>query len=97
LRTVDYPGHIDLHAFRKEEFIVVEILDNGVGLEKSKKNSRKLSGQKSYGIEITTDRINLQNPRNTIDVRDRYNDSGKVIGVKVTLKIFAPMEDEYGN
>lgn len=97
LRTVDYPGHIDLHAFRKGEFIVVEILDNGVGLENSKKNSRKLPGQKSYGIEITTNRINLQNPRNTIDVRDQRNDSGEVTGVKVTLKIFAPMEDEHGN
>jgi sensor histidine kinase YesM len=42
LRTVDYPGHIDLHAFRDSDFIVLEIIDNGIGLEKSKKNSPSL-------------------------------------------------------
>ncbi len=97
LRTVEYPGHIDLHAFRKGDFIVVDISDNGIGLEKSKQHSRKLPGQKSYGIEITSNRINLQNSRNTIEVRDRHNERGEVAGVKVTLKIYAPTDEEHGN
>jgi LytS/YehU family sensor histidine kinase len=72
--------------------LYVEIEDNGIGREKAAEMKTKdLIKQKSYGMQISRDRINLinnlYNLNNSITVRDLSDDKGIATGTKIILQI----------
>ena len=50
---------LTITVFKKEEFLVIEIDDNGIGREAAQKFSEKELRRKSFGMEITQDRLSV--------------------------------------
>lgn len=70
----------------------IEITDNGIGREMSAiLKSKNATFAKSYGMKVTSDRLDLVNQMYSVDtkyqVRDLHNEVGKAIGTKVILEI----------
>lgn len=67
----------------------IYVQDNGVGREKSAKLKTNQISHKSYGMEITRDRLKMLDENNIIEIADLYNAKKNAVGTKViiTLKI----------
>ena len=70
----------------------IEIEDNGIGREEAKrKKSKTATRQKSYGMEITTQRLEIVNKlydvHATVAIKDLVNADGKPGGTVVLLNI----------
>lgn len=89
-------GHVDIRFILHEKNVLkIEIEDNGVGREKSAAlKSKNVLKNKSYGMRITGDRINivnqLYNIKATTAVEDLADVEGKAAGTKISL--FIPFE-----
>ncbi|MAW66251.1 MAG: hypothetical protein CMD18_08660 [Flavobacteriales bacterium] len=83
-------GKINISFSIDDEFLWVEIEDNGVGIEKSKElKSQQYQQHKSVALEVIQSRLqNLSNGQNSSSFRmeDRVED-GKVLGAVVKLKL----------
>ncbi|MGX9986007.1 sensor histidine kinase [Soonwooa purpurea] len=80
-------GHIDIKINREHcDIIVIEIEDDGVGREKASE-IRKSSAHKSYGLDITKERILGINKKNWVEIIDFYDDEHNGRGTKVVIKI----------
>jgi sensor histidine kinase YesM len=83
-------GKINISFSIDEEFLWVEIEDNGVGIEKAKElKSQRHQRHKSVALEVIQSRLqNHYNGTNsyTFQMEDRVKD-GKVLGAVVTLKL----------
>ena len=76
----------------KENVLLVEVIDNGIGREKAMEyKSKSATKHKSYGMKITADRIELINQmyqtNTNVKVMDVKNDKNEVIGTKVIIEI----------
>lgn len=76
----------------KENILLVEVVDNGIGREKAMEyKSKSATKHKSYGMKITADRIELINQmyqtNTNIKVMDVKNDKNEVIGTEVIIEI----------
>ncbi len=73
----------------KDDTLLITIEDNGIGREKSAELKTNRTSHKSYGIDITEDRLKMVNPENKIEFIDLYDDQSNPMGTKVliTLKI----------
>jgi len=88
-------GHLQINIRIENNFIICEILDNGIGRKNSseiKANSIK-KGHKSLGMKITRDRLELLNSvRNSslsVNITDQIGSKGEAEGTKV--EIFIPI------
>jgi ligand-binding sensor domain-containing protein len=72
----------------KEETLILKVKDNGIGREASQNLKKNETQHKSYGIDITVDRIKSLNPENSVEIVDLY-ENGKPAGtvVNITLKL----------
>ncbi len=69
-----------------DDFVKIEIVDNGIGREKAKKlKSKSGGGNKSYGINITKERIKYSHPNNSMEIVDLHDQEGNPTGTKVIL------------
>ncbi len=67
-------------------FLEILITDNGIGRNKSWENKKHQNKQhKSYGIDITMERLKLFNDENQMEVVDLYDQDNAVAGTKVVL------------
>ena len=71
--------------------ILITILDNGVGRMKAAElKSKELNNHKSFGMQITQDRLNLftlvGNKSNTITIDDLY-EKNQPIGTKISITL----------
>ena len=88
-------GNISVNVSLKEDqeqILKVEIIDDGVGRAKAAAlKSKSATKQKSYGMKITSERMNMLNEMykitTTINVEDLYNESRQPKGTKVTIEI----------
>ena len=82
-------GHIDIKfSMPDSEKLKIEITDNGIGRDKAKAlKSKSGSDKKSYGIQITKERLKSVNPDNEIIITDLYDEKGTPEGTKVILLI----------
>jgi two-component sensor histidine kinase len=86
-------GTLSLHFVKKEKnWLEVTIEDDGIGRDQSAAlRSKQILQKKSYGMQITENRIaviNLtQNINATCKIFDLKNDAGRAIGTKVALHI----------
>ncbi|MDQ4140453.1 MAG: histidine kinase [Bacteroidota bacterium] len=76
----------------KEELVIAEVEDNGIGRQKAKElKSKEVIRKKSYGMQITQDRIFLINElyqmNAAVQIEDLFDIEGKASGTKVTVEI----------
>jgi ligand-binding sensor domain-containing protein len=72
----------------KENELEIVIDDDGIGRAKSaeiKKNSG--STNKSHGLAITQQRLELHNDRNQIETIDKYDEQGNATGTRVVIRL----------
>jgi ligand-binding sensor domain-containing protein len=71
------------------DFLIISVKDNGIGRQKAKDLKTKESHKdRSYGMQITKERIQLKHPENHISIIDHINEfSGKSNGTEVLIKI----------
>lgn len=71
----------------KGTFLNIEIEDNGIGREKAAKK-KKEPLHKSYGLDITLERLRMSDPHNKVEISDLYNENKEPTGTLVTIKIY---------
>lgn len=86
-------GIISINVFNKDDFTVFEIVDNGIGIN----NSRKLKEQQNYssehdskGMEITANRVDilkriLRKDLNIKGPNETYDENGSITGTRVEI------------
>lgn len=88
LRNKQEKGEISIYIQAiNEDFLKITIQDNGIGRELSAKLKTEQTNHKSYGIDITLERLQALHPENQITIEDLYDKKGKPIGTKVILTI----------
>lgn len=88
LRNKSNFGHLFVAAninSKKELKIIVQ--DNGVGREKSANLKNNLLSHKSFGIDITLERLKLLDENNNIEIDDLYDSNDISSGTKVTITL----------
>ncbi len=75
-----------------EEFLRIEIIDNGIGRARAMQlKSKNATERKSYGMQITSDRVQiikqLYNIDTKIQIIDLYDDKNEPKGTKVIIEI----------
>ncbi len=86
LRTKQNGGLIEIEITSlDEEWLAISVLDNGIGREAAGKLRNK-GEHKSYGIETTIRRIQLQNPENGVEIIDLFDDGKQAGGTQVKIR-----------
>jgi LytS/YehU family sensor histidine kinase len=85
-------GKLDIHIWKNHEMLNIEIEDNGIGREEAKKRrSKTATRQKSYGMEITNQRLEIVNKlydvHASVKIKDLVNANGESEGTAVLLSI----------
>ncbi len=79
-------GYIQIDIEQKAEgVIVITITDNGIGRAKAGALKQEQVQHKSYGIEITTNRLKLLNTNNSIITTDLYDANNQASGTQVEI------------
>ena len=78
---------INLTVYDEEDKVRCEIIDNGIGIEKSKSlNKSSAHHKKSFGLQTSEDRIKLLHEHQKVYVIIEDISRGKLTGTKVTIK-----------
>jgi tetratricopeptide (TPR) repeat protein len=84
-------GHLIINVFLENKFVICSIEDNGIGREKSNEINKRKYKHKSYGLDITNQRLKIFNSLtktetivNYFDLKDERGDS---LGTKVVFEI----------
>ena len=90
LHKTEGHGSIVVNTFKKEDSVIIEIMDNGIGREKA--NQLKLKSakkNKSMGMQITQDRMAMSNIVSNdhieVEIIDLYGTDGQSTGTKVEI------------
>lgn len=82
---------LKINVFKDDSTVVIEIDDNGIGREASKLFLNEELKRRSFGLEITHDRLKILEKffgtKMTFEVYDKKDDEGIALGTKVKLKI----------
>jgi ligand-binding sensor domain-containing protein len=82
-------GHLQINILQNDNILVIEIIDNGIGRAKSTElKSKESNKHKSYGMEITTQRILNANPKNSVIISDLIDQTENTIGTNVTISLY---------
>jgi len=74
--------------------ISISIRDNGIGRKAAQKQQNNKTEHKSFGMNITQNRISLANENkvlNEVRILDHYNDAGQATGTEVIIQIKATL------
>ncbi len=80
-------GHIDIHVSQLNEQLIISIVDDGIGRQAAADLKKQTVTHKSFGIDITINRIKMLDPKNTATITDLYNTTNEPIGTKVIITI----------
>ena len=72
-------SHIDIKAAMSGDFLVLEIVDDGVGLSKGKENLHE-----SKGLKLVEERLKIRHRENQITLKNR---EPRGVEAKIKLKI----------
>jgi sensor histidine kinase YesM len=83
-------GKLDIHIWKNGGMLNIEIEDNGIGREEAKKRkSKTATKQKSHGMEITSQRLEIVNKlygvHASVAIKDVVNGMGESEGTVVLL------------
>jgi uncharacterized membrane-anchored protein YhcB (DUF1043 family) len=71
------------------ESLVIEIIDDGVGRSKAAAlKSKNSTSNKSYGMQITEQRVKQLNKQNNIEIIDLEDNNGQGVGTKIKILVF---------
>ena len=85
--------NVNIHQLENDR-IKIQIIDNGVGRKKSQEIKHSLDrNRKSYGLEITSDRVNILNKIYEVDADLKYIDHENPSGTEVVLSL-TPIKNE---
>ncbi|MBA3985502.1 MAG: histidine kinase [Flavobacteriales bacterium] len=88
LRNMTKKGNLKIHIHRTHpDHLQISIEDNGIGRKKSMLLKKEQTNHKSYGMDITTERLKTLHPDNKIEVKDLYNNESMALGTQVILTI----------
>src|SRR5213075_589145 len=82
---------LGIKIFASGNYLIVEIIDNGIGrLKASEIKSKNAIQAASQGLNITKRRLTLLNDEDIspVTIEDLYNENGNAAGTKVILKIY---------
>jgi ligand-binding sensor domain-containing protein len=86
-------GKLEIRIFRRDNFILCTIVDNGIGRERARalKEQSIRKTHKSFGMKITQDRLELLNYLNksnlSVNITDLHNADQTPAGTKVEIYI----------
>jgi LytS/YehU family sensor histidine kinase len=81
-------GHIVIQIDIDEaEILKISITDDGIGRMASALLKKNQTTHKSYGIDITINRLQMLDPTNSINIIDLYDDTNQSKGTQVLLTI----------
>lgn len=84
---INYEGIIKLKIEKDDDFILVTIIDNGVGRAKSVQQKQHKNEHHSYGIEVLKKRIAVYSKKSSfISMEDGIAESGN-LGTKITFQL----------
>ncbi len=72
----------------KFDVLNLKIIDDGIGRKASALLKKEQVKHKSYGIDITINRLILSNPKNNFKIIDLVDDKNKATGTEVELQIY---------
>jgi ligand-binding sensor domain-containing protein len=76
-------------SFTQSESLVIEITDDGVGRSRAAAlKSKNSTSNKSYGMQITAQRVKQLNKQNNIDIIDLKDENGNALGTKIIIFVF---------
>ncbi len=79
-------GMLHIHFIKKEELLICEVDDDGIGREASSKN-QKNKEYSSKAMEITTERLKLFDTTSSMEIIDKKDTNNESTGTKVIIKI----------
>jgi ligand-binding sensor domain-containing protein len=83
-------GWVKISIANKEDHLLIGIEDNGVGRARAGElKSKNSNAKKSYGMEITAQRIIRLNSKNSIQTIDLAGENGQPAGTRIELAIYA--------
>ncbi len=85
-------GKLDIHLWKNDDKLYIEIEDNGVGRDEAKRlKSKTATKQKSHGMKITAARMDIVNKVYNVNagvaITDLKNDTGKQTGTRVLITL----------
>jgi ligand-binding sensor domain-containing protein len=86
-------GKLDIRVKKSPEGegIQVVVEDNGIGRARAAElKSKNTNTRKSYGMQITSERIKHLNKNNTVEISDIKNGEEIVVGTRVTINLYHP-------
>ena len=78
-------GKLNIKVYRNKSQLIIEVLDDGIGREASKRIEKSRDRKRSYGIAITKTRLHNIMEKADIDIEDIYNDLNENCGTKVVI------------
>jgi len=96
----DEPGNLKISIERLGSGLQCIVSDNGIGRKKAAElKSKSIDKEKSYGMKITQDRLNILNGDqngSSVEIVDIYDELGNAVGTRVIIKILsAELEPEF--
>ena len=92
IMAVKRKGELQLFFKTASNFLYCTIIDNGIGINKSKENKVKSSHQ-SMALQVTKERIEHLSGTNTLIIEEIVSKDNKLAGTKVSFKI--PLVTDY--
>jgi signal transduction histidine kinase len=84
-------GHIDIYLILESAHLIVEIIDNGIGIEQSLQRKKTAEDKHpSLGVSIVQERLSILEGRPSdeqITIKEMHDEQGDPIGTKVVLRI----------
>ena len=80
-------GLLNIIIYRDKSKLIIEIIDDGIGREASKKIEKSRDRKRSYGIAITKTRLHNIMEKADIEIEDIYNDLAENCGTKVVIHL----------
>ena len=88
MKNLNHKGRVQLNINQREDRLVIRIKDNGMGRNQPlKENLLKEEKHKSYGVDITSDRMELLNSIYHLKADLKYNDLNNPSGTEVVISI----------
>jgi LytS/YehU family sensor histidine kinase len=82
-------GHINVDfQSGEDENLIITITDDGIGRKASALLKKNQTAHKSYGIDITTNRLLMLNPNNSVQIIDLYDTNNNPTGTQIKLIIY---------
>ena len=94
LRNKSEKGNLIISVFKIDEnHLKISVKDNGVGRQKSAQLKTNQVSHKSYGMEITIDRLKMLDENNTVQIMDLYDHEKNALGTEVIITLIISEND----